>query len=345
MLVALVGLSALANPSGPAPQALRAAVVVVRQGGSACAGVVLSDGRVATAYHCVAAGFRARLERLDGALVTARVQATDPGHDLAVLTAATPLSGGLSLGTAPRVGEAITVIGHPFGGNPPGGFLAGTLRWSVSTGRVAAVGDRSLQVDATVAPGNSGGPVIDDDGRVVGIVSRRIGDRIGFAGRAEALAVLTETPRRAALGGTFSVAPAAWTSLRPTVGLDLEVTWRDRVVLGARGGVPIAPLLRAVLDRSVEATVAQIRVGARAPIGHGAGSLSFDAFAAVGVTQVWTSEDGGSPEVRSRVDPFVGAAVGRGSISFDVAYRVSDEPGADWLLGLRFGLGALRRVW
>ncbi|MEM6927943.1 MAG: serine protease, partial [Myxococcota bacterium] len=103
MLVALVGLSALANPSGPVPQALRAAVVVVRQGGSACAGVVLSDGRVATAYHCVAAGFRARLERLDGTRVTARVQAADPGHDVALLRTDPPLSGGLPLGSAPPV--------------------------------------------------------------------------------------------------------------------------------------------------------------------------------------------------------------------------------------------------
>jgi len=339
MLGSILVATSLAAPSP------RDAVVVVQQGGGTCAGVVLDDGRVATAYHCVAGGFGARIEREDGARVRARVRATDPGHDLALLEPEALLDGGLTLGTSPEVGDAVTVIGHPYAGAPPAGFLEGTLRWSVAEGAVAAVGARSLQIDATVAPGNSGGPVLDAQDRVVGIVSRRIGDRIGFAGRAEALRELTEEAGRRGPGGTIGAAPAAWLTDRPVVGLDLEATWRERVLLGLRAGVPVAPLVRAVLEEEVEATLALGRLGGRLPVGTGPGSIVVEAFVGLGGTRVYRSPDGGLPVTSLRIDSFVGGGLGRGGTRFEVARRLGSAQGADWLLGLRLGLGALRRVW
>ncbi len=337
---ALVALAALAGPV----DTLRDAVVVVRQAGGTCAGVVLEDGRVGTAYHCVAGGFGARIERRDGTRGRARVVATDPRHDLAVLDVVPHLDGGLALGPAPEVGDTVTIVGHPYASGPPAGFLAGTLQWSVGTGTIAAVGERSLQVDGTVAPGHSGGPVVDSAGRVVGVLSRRLGDRIGFAGRAEALTALRDTPRRPALGGTVAVSPAAWITRRPAVGLDLEVTWRERLVVGVRGGLPVAPFVRALAGEATEATVGLARAGGRLPIGHGAGSVQVEAFAGVGLARVWTP-DQGVPVVTTRGDVLVGGAVGRSGFHVEVARRLGPADGAEWLLGLRLGLGALRRVW
>lgn len=341
MFGAIVSLSALAG----SPDRLRDAVVIVQQAGGTCAGVVLDDGQVATAYHCIASGFRARVERRDGTRHVARVVATDPARDLALIQVDEPLSGGLRVGTAPEVGAPVTVIGHPHAALPPAGFLTGTLQWTVSTGHVTAVGEHALQLDATYAPGNSGGPVIDAEDQVVAIASRRVGDRIGFAGRSEWLQALRDEPRRPGLGGSWAVTPVAWLTDRPSFGLDLEVTWRERIVLGARGGLPVAPVLRAVLRGDAEATVGLARAGVRLPIGRAPGSVAVDAFAAAGVTRIWTSEDGAAPETSARLDSFVGGAIGRGIATFEVARRIGPGEGADWLFGLRLGLGALRRVW
>lgn len=84
---------------------------------------------------------------------------------------------------APRDGENVFVIGHPE-----------DLRFSLSTGIVSDLRGQTVQVSAPISPGNSGGPVYDDRGNLIGIVSSKFDDardpnaeNLGFAASARIL--------------------------------------------------------------------------------------------------------------------------------------------------------------
>ena len=220
------------------------AVVSVQLGESTCGGAFVAPDRVVTAYHCIAGGGRAIVTTRSGLSATARIVARSVRDDLALL--ATPSMAPLVLpvrAEPPGIAEEVWAIGQPFGGHGYG-FLEGTLGWAVSSGIVAAVGTRALQVTAPVAPGSSGGPVVDRDGRLVGVVSRRLrGDGLGFATRAEAVTALLSQPGGpSGLGGTVSVVlgPAFLSAPDGEVSIDgrLGIAIRDRVVLASTWGYP-----------------------------------------------------------------------------------------------------------
>jgi Do/DeqQ family serine protease len=150
-------------------------------------GVIVSpDGYVLTNNHVVERGARFRVGLLDGRELIAKVVGTDPSSDLAVLK----LEAKEKLPFVPigrsddlLIGETVIAIGNPFG-----------LAHTVTTGVVSAVhrnfkaDDRTLfdfiQTDASINPGNSGGPLLDIDGRLIGVNTAILGDRnagIGFA--------------------------------------------------------------------------------------------------------------------------------------------------------------------
>ncbi|WP_437754922.1 trypsin-like peptidase domain-containing protein [Sorangium sp. So ce1389] len=147
-------------------------------------GVIFSpDGGILTNNHVID-GARAITVRLrDGRMFAGRVAGRDPATDLAVLRVDAK---DLPVATfadsdAARVGAWVVAIGSPFG-----------LGHTVTTGVLSAKGrggvgvndvEDYLQTDASINPGNSGGPLVDLDGRVLGIntmvVSR--GQGIGLA--------------------------------------------------------------------------------------------------------------------------------------------------------------------
>ncbi|MGK4000999.1 trypsin-like peptidase domain-containing protein [Sorangium sp. So ce1036] len=147
-------------------------------------GVIFSeDGGILTNNHVID-GARAITVRLrDGRMFAGRLAGRDPATDLAVLRIDAK---GLPTVTfadsdAARVGAWVVAIGSPFG-----------LGHTVTTGVLSAKGrggvgvndvEDYLQTDASINPGNSGGPLVDLDGRVLGIntmvVSR--GQGIGLA--------------------------------------------------------------------------------------------------------------------------------------------------------------------
>ena len=104
------------------------------------------------------------------------VAATDPRNDLAVIRVngrpdgAAPLWQAASGDSAPSTGDELLLVGSPFG-------LYGT----VTTGIVSRVTDRLIQTDAAANPGNSGGPALDKQGRVVGVLVAGGGENINFA--------------------------------------------------------------------------------------------------------------------------------------------------------------------
>ena len=131
-----------------------------------------SDGIVVTNNHVVEGASRITVNFNDGTQLPARVLGVDPDSDLAVLRVEGKSFVAAPIGTSAdlMIGESVIAVGNPFG-------LSGT----VTTGVVSALG-RSvpsetqgrtytdfIQTDASINPGNSGGPLLNIDGRVIGI--------------------------------------------------------------------------------------------------------------------------------------------------------------------------------
>jgi len=159
---------------------------VPRTAQSLGSGVIFDEkGHILTNAHVIGRADRIRVSLADGGEFEATLIGADPNNDLAVLKAETdrdlpwiPLSTSADL----MVGEPVIAIGNPFG-----------LSNSVTTGVISAA-DRSirtdkqvyhgfLQTDASINPGNSGGPLLNAEGKLIGINTAVYngGQGIGFA--------------------------------------------------------------------------------------------------------------------------------------------------------------------
>ncbi|NOY25944.1 MAG: trypsin-like peptidase domain-containing protein [Oligoflexia bacterium] len=262
-------------------------VVRLLIGSAVCSGVAIDDrGTIATAYHCVADRHRLLVQTRGGEQSVGKVLATDAKNDLA-LVRVDALAGQLParpLRTAPLTpGLAVLAIGHPFGGRPFGdGLYAGTLSWSVSQGIISAVGGRLVQTDAALNPGTSGGPVLDAQGALVGIVSRKLGgEGVAFFVHVDRLAALIASPTGAHhLGGTYGLglalpAPILASSAR-SVGLRAELSLRERLVVGVGVAFPLDARVQALAWGQSTFQSLDGSVALRQRLGNGPWSTTLD---------------------------------------------------------------------
>ena len=136
-------------------------------------GIVWADGVVLTADHVIERDEDITVGLPDGKEVAATIAGRDPGSDLAVLRAQTGLSAAPRANGA-KVGHLVLAVGRP-----------GTSGLTAAMGVISSVGgpwrtgrggtvDGYIRADVTMYPGFSGGPLIDAEGRVLGINSSGI---------------------------------------------------------------------------------------------------------------------------------------------------------------------------
>jgi S1-C subfamily serine protease len=139
-------------------------------------GVVIDDvGDILTSLHVVANAADIQLTFADGTQSSAQVMATQPENDIAVLHPSQPpallVPATLGNPNAMRVGDEAFAVGNPFGlyGSMSAGVISGfgrSFRPPNSDQELQGL----IQIDAAVNPGNSGGPLLNRNGQVIGIV-------------------------------------------------------------------------------------------------------------------------------------------------------------------------------
>lgn len=147
-------------------------VMITTSKGSLGSGVIVNDsGLVLTAHHVISGGGRISVLFADGTKASAKVASTNPKSDTAILTPAKlpEVVVPAVLGGNIAIGSDVVAIGNPLGlrDSTTTGVVSGLNRTTrTASGRLQGL----IQFDAAVNPGSSGGPLLNAQGLVVGMV-------------------------------------------------------------------------------------------------------------------------------------------------------------------------------
>ncbi|MFT5679356.1 MAG: hypothetical protein ACI8RZ_000260 [Myxococcota bacterium] len=338
--VYLTGLAAAEEPEIDIERWLDSVVMLVT-GPAWCSGVVIDDaGTVATAYHCIAMGRKSLVSTRDGSEFIGEVLAALPDEDLALLSVP-DLAGVIEplpiRADRPALGEHVYGLGHPYAPTAlRDPAMSGVLWWSVTEGIVSAVGPRLIQTDAALNPGNSGGPVVDEQGRIIGIASRKLsGDNIAFLARSSLLSklVLDQTPMPW-LGGQWYLG-SSMATLQATDGsssyeLLAAALIRDRILLSGGIGLPLDARSRAASVGSARYLGGELTAGLRLRAGRGLWSTTLDVIGGgyvLGEVEQVTLSDGSVYTTQSpgRIVPGAGGRLGFSGIGLRYVALFGDE--------------------
>ncbi len=264
-----------------------AVVAVITSRGEGSGVIWDADGTIVTNNHVVAGADRVSVAFADGKRVDARVRATDPVTDLAVLEADRKgLPAARFADQLPAIGELAVAIGNPLGfeNTVTAGIVSGLGRAIPGSAPASLALVDLIQTDAPISPGNSGGALVDADGSVIGVNVAYIPPQasavsLGFAIPAQTVVTtVTELVRTGeARHAFFGVQPA---SLTPQIAERFSIESDSGVlVLGVVPGGPAkeaglrpGDVVTNVGDRQVRtveeflAALRQRRPGDRVPI-------------------------------------------------------------------------------
>ncbi len=171
---------------------------VPREGGTGSGSIIDDQGYVLTNHHVVRDAYKVHLTLFDGSQFEGKVIGTDRENDLAVVEfdpenrelTTIPFGDSSTL----KVGQHVLAIGNPFGYSRTltTGIVSGLGR-PVRSSKNLVIRDM-IQTDASINPGNSGGPLLDADGRMVGINTMIYSPSGGSVGIG--FAIPAETARR-----------------------------------------------------------------------------------------------------------------------------------------------------
>ena len=203
-------------------------------------GVILSeDGYIVTNCHVLESALEIQVKLYDGLQYTAMLVGDDPMTDLAVIKiqAENLIPAEFGDSDSLRVGDMVVAIGDPLGqqfsGTMTDGIISGIDRDMVVEGRVMNL----LQTNAAMNSGNSGGPLINCYGQVIGINTVKIGtfaDRAGVEGLGFAI------PSTTVMEIVNQLMEQGYVSGRPTLGIEGEtVTTFQHYYYGIPAGIYI----------------------------------------------------------------------------------------------------------
>jgi serine protease Do len=158
----------------------RRSVVVVQEGDDIGSGFFISPGGyILSCNHVVLHGDHFRVITGEGEVLEGKVYARDPQSDLAILHVPGFEGPQMRFGDPTKIweGQVVYALGHPLG-------LDFTISKGVVSSRNRMINDINyLQTDVSLNPGNSGGPVVNEEGDVVGVADMvvGVGRGLGFA--------------------------------------------------------------------------------------------------------------------------------------------------------------------
>ncbi len=173
-------------------------VLVEHQQGLGSGFLIDREGHILTNEHVVDGAKRVTVTYSDGTTQDAKVLAEDPTIDLAVLEVETPPASAkpLPLGQSRdlTVGDPVVAIGNPLGFERTAttGIVSAVKRQICSPNQSAIA--NAIQTDAAINQGNSGGPLLDRRGRIIGINSQIVSQGGGFEGIGFAVPIDTVRP-------------------------------------------------------------------------------------------------------------------------------------------------------